>query len=311
MRALALARCFTFALVTTLSFGPAGPALAGEAQDAGLAAGIRQVDEGDFEAAVTTLGPVADRLSARGGHDAAQACLYLGIAHLALDQRDAARARFLEALGHEPSLRLGSDRFSPKVISAFEEARREREAAARAAGTAPAGQSGAQKSGHAGRTALIAGGAAAAGVGIALAVAGGGTTSSGGMVRFTAARFGTPALECPNGSLGVPLPAAIDLNAQNDTGRDATINSVSAVLTIVASPGAPGEIGFQGSQPATVVPATLRAGTSTVRVQTTLTCDNGPGDPPRFNDWKGRVTLTTGGEALVVETADTMRVNIP
>jgi hypothetical protein len=310
MRALALAGCFTFALVTTLSFGPA-PALAGEAQDAGLAAGIRQVDEGDFEGAVTTLGPVADRLSARGGHEAAQACLYLGIAHLALDQRDAARARFREALGHEPSLRLGPDRFSPKVIAAFEEARREREAAARAAGKAPAGQSGSQKGGHAGRTALIAGGAAAAGVGIALAVGGGGTSSSDGKVTFTAARFGTPSLECPNGSLGVPLAVAIDLNAQNDTGRDATIGSVSAALTIVASPGAPGEVGFQSGHPATVVPATVRAGTSAVRVQTTLTCDNGPGDPPRYNDWRGRVTLTTGGEALVVETADTMRVNIP
>jgi hypothetical protein len=46
-------------------------------------------------------------------------------------------------------------------------------------------------------------------------------------------------------------------------------------------------------------------------VQTTLTCGNGPGDAPRYNDWKGRVTLTTPDGAHVVETADTMRVNIP
>ena len=142
------------------------PALAAAAQDPGLAAGIRQVDEGDFEGAVATLGPVADRLSAKGGHDAAQACLYLGIAHLALDQRDAARARFREALGHEPSLRLGPDRFSPKVIAAFEEARREREAAARARSRGPTKPE-ARKS-HTGRTVLIAGAAVAAGVGIAL-----------------------------------------------------------------------------------------------------------------------------------------------
>jgi hypothetical protein len=291
-------------------FGVTGASAApADGQDPGLAAGIRQVEEGDFEGAVTTLGPVADRLSARGGHDAAQACLYLGIAHLALDQRDAAVARFGQALGHEPSLRLGPDRFSPKVIAAFEEARRAREAAAR--GPAPAARSKPQGGGgHAGRTVLIAGGAAAAGVAIALAAGGGGSTSNG-VVTLTAARFGTPVIECPNGSEGVPLAAAIDISARNDTERDAAISAVSVVLTIVASPALPGEVGFASSQPATVVPRTFRIGTSTVRVQTTLTCGNGAGDPLRYNDWKGRVTLTTPDGEHVIETADTMRVNIP
>ncbi len=287
-------------------------AQAAAVQDPGLAAGIRQVDEGDFEGAVTTLGPVVDRLSVRGGHDAAQACLYLGIAHLALDERDAARARFREALGHEPSLRLGPDRFSPKVISAFEEARREREAAVRAA--RPAERTKLEPGrGHAGRTALIAGGAVAAAVGIALAAGGSGSTppmSSSGNVTFTGARFGTPVLDCPNDTTGVPLAVAIDLSAQNSGGSDVTIDSVTAVLIIVASPVVPSEIGFASSAAATVAPSTLRPGTTALRVQTTLNCANGAGDASRFNEWRGRVTLTAGA-AQTVETADTMRVNLP
>jgi hypothetical protein len=312
MRAPILARSLVLVLVSALSFGAPGsglaPALAAAAQDPGLAAGIRQVDEGDFEGAVATLGPVADRLSSRGGYDAAQACLYLGIAQLALDQRDAARARFREAIGHEPSLRLGPDRFSPKVITAFEEARREREATERAA-TPTEGTKPESKKGHAGRTVLLAGGAVAAGAGIALAV-GGDSTPAGGEVTFAGARFGTPVLDCPNGTTGTPLAVAIDLSAENDIGRDVTIGSVSAVLIIVSSPAVPSEVGFASSAPATVAPATLRPGTTALRVQTTLTCANGAGDASRFNEWKGRVTLTTG-TAQTAETADTMRVNLP
>ena len=312
MRSPAFARPLALALVAALSIGapwtgPA-PARAAAAQDPGLAAGIRQVDEGDFEGAVATLGPVADRLSARGGHDAAQACLYLGIAELALDQGDAARARFREALAHEPSLRLGPDRFSPKVIAAFEEARREREAQTRAA--APEAKPEAGKS-HTGRTVLMAGAAAAAGVGILYAVGQGDTNPpDDGQVTFTGERFGTPVLDCPNGTTGTPLAVAIDLNAQNGTGGDVTLGAASATLIIVASPSVPSEVGFASTAPATVAPSTLRPGTTTLRVQTTLTCANGAGDASRFNEWRGRVTLTAGA-AQAVETADTMRVNLP
>ena len=298
---------------SVLVFGPTtpglAPALAAAAQIPGLAAGIRQVNEGDFEGALVTLGPVADRMASTGGPEAAQACLFLGIAHLALDQTDAARARFREALGHEPSLRLGADRFSPKVMTAFEEARREREAAARVARAAE-GTTAQKKGSHAGRTVLIAGGAVAAAVGVALATGGSGPTPSGGDVTFLGARFGTPVFDCPNGTTGTPLAVAIDLSAQNSTGGDVTIGAVSAVLVIVTSPGVPGEVGFASHAPATVVPATLRPGTTALRVQTTLTCANGEGDASRFNEWRGTVTLTAGA-AQVVETADTMRVNLP
>lgn len=295
----------TSALAFVLSGPGAAPLLAASAQDPALAAGIRQVDEGDFEGAVATLGSVVERLSATGGHGAAQACLYLGIAHLALDQRDAARGRFRQALGHDATLRLDAARFSPKLLAAFEEARREREAEARAAAPSVAPEA---KKSRSGQTLLLGGAAVAAGTGVALALRGGNTGS--GEVSLVGARFGTLVLECPNGTAATLLPVAIDLSAENGSGRDVTIGAVSAVLFIVASPAVPGEIGFSSNPPATVAPTTLRPGTNALRVQTTLTCANGEGDASRFNEWKGRVTLTAGA-AHTVETVDTMRVNLP
>jgi hypothetical protein len=197
------------------------------------------------------------------------------------------------------------------VLAAWEEARREREEAqARAAG--PAQPSGPEpKTGHAGRTVLIAGGAVAAGVGIAVAAGGGDSPPPGAGVTFTGARFGTPVLECANGTAGTQLLVAIDLDAQNGGGGDVAVSVASAVLTIVASPAVPGEVGFASSQPATLTPPSLRPGTTTLRVQTTLTCANGEGDASRFNEWRGRVTLTTAIGAQTTETVDTLRVNLP
>jgi hypothetical protein len=64
--------------------------------------------------------------------------------------------------------------------------------------------------------------------------------------------------------------------------------------------------------PATTIPATIATGgRTTVRVDSTLLCDNGPGDSARFNEWSGRVTLTTSAGVFTVETADRLRVNIP
>lgn len=306
MRTPTLLLAASLALAGPIGAGPAPPPAA--QQDSGLATGMRQVDEGDFEGAVATLTPVTDRLASLGEHDAALACLYLGIAHLALDQADAARRWFREALEHEPSLRLGPDRFSPKVIAALEQARRERDAAAAASPT-PLPTSGSKKGGHAGRTALIAGAGVAAGVGVALA-AGHGSSPTSADAAFLAARFGTPVLECPNGSAGTPLVVAIDVNAQNGGSRAVTITAVTAVLIIVASPAVPSEVGFAASVPATVTPTTLPPGTTVLRVQTTLTCDNGDGDASRYNEWKGRLTLTTT-TAQTIETVDTLRVNLP
>src|SRR5687768_5520470 len=95
--------------------------------DAELAKGMRLVDEGDFEAAITILGNVANRLQTRGGNPAEQsrANLYLAIAHLGLSQEQAARAKFLEALKTDRTLNLSPYEFPPKVIQAFEQAKKE------------------------------------------------------------------------------------------------------------------------------------------------------------------------------------------
>jgi hypothetical protein len=286
------------------------PALA-VAEDPGLVAGRRLVDEGDFETAITTLEPVVARLAPAGGPPAAQASLYLGISHLALDQRDRARLHFLRALDFDPKLSLGSDRFSPKVIGALEEARREREAAARTAAAPQVGSPAVPpKKGGSTRTLLIAGGAVAAGLGVALAASGGSSTNTGSL-RFAGARFAPQALECADGSVNRPLTVGLELDATNDGDAPVAITSISSVLTIVASPAVPGEVGFSGSAATTVSPSSAPRGMTTLRVQTMLLCNNGAGDAPRFNEWRGRLTVATAAGATAIETTDTLRVNIP
>jgi hypothetical protein len=73
----------------------------------------------------------------------------------------------------------------------------------------------------------------------------------------------------------------------------------------------PSEVGFASSMATTADPTTFPAGATTLHVRTTLSCGNGVGDPSRFNEWTGRVTLVTASGAFTVETADRLRVNIP
>jgi hypothetical protein len=282
-----------------LAWASLGPVASSPAQDAALATGLRQVEEGDFEAAVATLEPVVERSGAGGGRIAAQACLQLAIAHLALDHGPQARTFFRKALDHQPGLRLGPERYSPKVIAAFEEARQERDAALRSSG----------KHGFGARGLLLAGAGAAAGVG--LAILAGSRGSNPGGVRFNGARFSPPAIDCENGAAGVPLAIGIDLEATNDGDQPVRVNSVSTMLIIVSSPLAPGEVGTAESAPATVTPATVDRGTSTLHVRTTLACYNAAGDEPRYNDWLGRATLVTAAGAVTLETSDRLRINIP
>jgi hypothetical protein len=270
--------------------------------DPEVEAGVRQVQEGDFETAIITLEAASRRLARDSGSSAlvrSRAALHLGIAHVALDQRDLARSRFKDALALDPALRLTADRYSPKVIGVFEEARREHEAQARTV-SPPPGRS---------RLPWVLGGAALAGGAVILATRGDGGT--GGATVFSGARFGTPVLDCPDGEVGTPLAVSILVQARNDAKQPATISSVTSTLVIVTS-ALPGEIGFASSRPTTAMPGTVPAGAlATVRLDTTLLCQNGAGDAPRFNEWAGRITLTTAAGAVNLETADRMRVNIP
>ena len=264
-----------------------------------LAGGMRQVGEGDFEGAVLTLDAVVRALSTQPERRAelARAHLHLGIAQLALGQGAAARTHFKDALRLEPSLRVGADHSSPKVITAFEAAREDlrRE------------QGGPKKKGV--PVVLAAAGGAAAAVGVVL-VAGGGEGT--GSVSFASARFGTPVVDCPNGSRGAVIPVSLMLEAVNDIGAPIALENIAAVLVIVTSPTFPTEVGIASSRPTLAVPATLPAGQrTTVRLDTTLVCDNAATDPIRFNEWSGKITLTAASRVFTIDAADRLRVNIP
>jgi ankyrin repeat protein len=125
-------------LGTALVARAQGPAL-----DPELEAGIRQVDEGNFEAGIAKLDVVARRLKASGDKplQLSRAYLYLGIAHLQLSQEQAARARFADAAKADKNLKLSEYEFPPPVIKVFEEAKKGAQAeaaASAAAATTPA-----------------------------------------------------------------------------------------------------------------------------------------------------------------------------
>jgi hypothetical protein len=288
-------------LLTGSAFGTPG-----WAADPDLSSGVRQVEEGDYEGALVTLEPVTRRLAPSGGPDAVLAFLYLGIAHMALDQREPARLSFRQALDLDPGLELSPEQFSPKVRGALAEARREREEGIGGAGTSPP----ASKKGGSGRFVLLAAAGVAAGAGIAVAAGGESSSSSPGEVRFSGARFAPPAIECPDGAVDVPIPVGLEVDATN-TGEPVTLNAVSTTLIIVSSPAVPGEVGFASSAPTTSSPSVVPGGMTTLRLQTTLQCSNGAGDEPRFNEWSGRITLATAAAAVTLETVDRLRVNIP
>lgn len=274
-------------------------------QDAGLAQGIQQVREGDFEAAVVTLEEVALRLEGDAGRrlEAAQARLQLGIARVALTQLDAAREAFKAALGHDPSLRIGEDRFSPKVVRVFESVRQEL-----ATQAAPA------KKGGAKAPLLVVGALAAVGGGVALAAGGGGAGSSPPppTPSFTNARFATPVILCPNGNVNTPLPFTVLIDANNAGDVALSIRSVTVRMTIVESPDVPSEVGQSTTQPGSPLPDTIAARSSvTVQIGSALLCTNLPGGVSRYNDWTALVTLETSAGTFNLGTADRLRVNLP
>jgi hypothetical protein len=282
---------------------PATPGLRAAAAPAtDLATGIRQVQEGDFENAVLTLQAVTRALGGQTARrlELAQAWLYLGIAHVALDQTDGARAAFKAAIGQNRSLRLSEERFSPKVIAAFEAARREAEAAAGAPDPGEASR---------GKPLLwVALGGAAAGAVVLATREGGG----GGNVMLGGARFATPVIVCPDGSVDVMLPFGVLVDATNDTGASLDVQSVSTVAVITASSEAPSEVGFSSNLPSRVAPMTVAAHTrATLRVDTSLLCGNGAGGPARSNQWLARLSFTTSAGTFNVETTDRLRIDLP
>ena len=281
------------------------PAFPAPAPEPDLATGIRQVQEGDFEGAVATLQGVTRKLAGQSSRrqELAQAYLYLGIAHVALDQRDPAKAAFKAALAQNKDLRLSPDRFSPKVIGVFEEARQE--------ATSPSAPATGGDGGGGGKPLLwIALGGAAAGA-VALA-ASSGDDPGVGPVTVSNARFATPVVTCPNGSVNVDLPYSVLVDVNNPSSNALAVDSVSTIAVITASPEFPSEVGFSSQRPSSVAPAGVPARTgATLRVTSALLCGNSGGDPARSNTWLARLSFTTSAGVFNVETTDRMRVDVP
>ena len=261
--------------------------------------GVRQVQEGDFENAVVTLHDAATRLAGRpaDARERGRALLHLGIAHVALDQMAEARAAFRDALRADPDLRPTTAEFSPKVVHTFDSARAELQAEGRVDSPKGGGIPAAAWIG-------IGGAAAAAG---AIALAGG--DDDGGDATFSNARFGTPVIVCPDGSVDVPIPVSILVDATVNA-TSVTVSDLTVTLVIVESAFLP-EVGFASSSASSASPRTLPEGRSTLRVETTILCGNGVGDEPRFNVWTGRLTITAGPTSSTLQTVDRLRVNVP
>lgn len=153
------------------------------AADPEVEKGIRQVEEGDYDAAILTLDAAARRLGADAGHsrELSQAYLYLGVAYIGKGHEAAAKAKFKEAVKQLRDLTLSPDKFPPKVIDVFEAARDEvsREpgptaaAPARSASTTPP----AMKKGGGKKFLLFGGLSAAAAGGVLIATKGHGESA--------------------------------------------------------------------------------------------------------------------------------------
>jgi len=277
------------------------------AEDAGLALGLQQVREGDFEAAVVTLAAAAQRLEAQPNQakDAAQARLHLGVARVALTQVDAALDDFKAALRHDPTLRVGEDRFSPKVVRVFETARQE--LAATSAAQKPAAKKGSRKA-----VLVVVGAAAAAGIGIAAASGGSPPSTSPGAASFSNARFEGGVILCPNGSADAPLPFTLLVDAANPTPAAVSIASTSVLMRIVESPEVPSEVGQSVTLDGSPLPSSVASHTNvTLRIGAALLCTNAPGGVSRYNDWTALVTLQTSAGSFNLNTSDRLRVNLP
>jgi PKD repeat protein len=91
-----------------------------------LQAGIKQFGDGDLAGAVFTLEAVIRTLAvepALHAKELSQAYLYRGAAFVGLSQEENAKGSFAAALQYDRTLRIGEDKFPPRVVRVFEAAR--------------------------------------------------------------------------------------------------------------------------------------------------------------------------------------------
>lgn len=175
------------ALSVVLAWGLVAGSLPAAAQpapsDPDVVKGIRQVDEGDYDAAIVTLDAASRRLAGDPARvrDLSQAYLYLGIAYVGKGHEAAAKAKFREAVRQIKDLVLSTDKYPPKVIDLFEAAREEVNRAAPVTPTAatPAAAAAPPEKKGGSHKGLIIGGVVLAAAGVAIAAAGGGGGGGG------------------------------------------------------------------------------------------------------------------------------------
>jgi hypothetical protein len=157
--------CLGLATGLAIVPGPVGAQQA--ASDPEVVKGVKQVEEGEYDAAILTLDNAARRLAAdpAKSKDLSQAYLYLGVAYVGKGHEAAAKAKFREAVKQLKDLSLSPEKFPPRVIDLFEAAREEQsKSAGSPASGKPAGKGGGSKKGL-----LIGGAVAVAGGGAYLA----------------------------------------------------------------------------------------------------------------------------------------------
>jgi hypothetical protein len=125
-------------LILSLSASQQAP-LRAQAPDPELENGIRQAQEGDYEAALLTLDAAVRRLANEKGRekDLSRGYLYLSVAYFGLGQQEAAKARFREAWKAQPGLQISASEFPPRIFRFLQEARSEAEKAAPVPAAAP------------------------------------------------------------------------------------------------------------------------------------------------------------------------------
>jgi len=167
-----------FAVVVSAVLALSGrPVPAQTITDPEVAKGIRELDDGEFEAAILTLDAATRRLAGdpKATRDVAEAYLYLGVAYLGKGAETSAKAQFREALARAKDLKLSPEKFAPKVIEIFEKARDE-VSAKPSASASPALAGAPKKKAGSSKGLLIGGAVVVAGGGVALAAGGGGAS---------------------------------------------------------------------------------------------------------------------------------------
>jgi hypothetical protein len=151
--------------------------------------GIRQVDEGDLSAAVTTLTTALTRLDSAQAPERERALgyVYLGMAQLGLGQGDPARASLRYAWSLNQGAKLDAKRFPPRVVRLYDEVGGE--VRARTRGTKST------------RSLAIIGTAAGVGLGAVAVVAGGSPSAA------------------PPATMPAPQPVSVRLFNNDDVGR--------------------------------------------------------------------------------------------